>query len=60
MGHQARIRSVAFSPDGQRVVSGSFDQLVKVWDAATGAEVSTFVGLCWGEAMGGGCRFEPR
>jgi len=26
------IRSVAFSPDGTKIVSGSDDQTIKVWD----------------------------
>ena len=39
-GHSANVNSVAFSPDGRRVVSGSNDMLVKVWNAATGVEVS--------------------
>ncbi len=30
--------AVAFSPDGQLIVSGSGDNTVRVWDAATGAE----------------------
>jgi WD40 repeat protein len=32
---------VAFSPDGRRIVSGSHDNTVKVWDAATGQEMLT-------------------
>ena len=39
-GHAYSVLSVAFSPDGKRIVSGSQDNLVKVWDAETGAEVS--------------------
>ena len=39
-GHTDDIFSVAFFPDGKRIVSGSEDKLVKIWDAATGAEVS--------------------
>ena len=39
-GHSYSVLSVAFSPDGKRIVSGSQDNLVKVWDAETGAEVS--------------------
>ena len=44
-GHAADVRSVAFSPDGKSVVSGSGDTLVKIWNAATGAEVTSSVGV---------------
>jgi eukaryotic-like serine/threonine-protein kinase len=37
-GHAGPVWSVAFSADGRRLVSGSFDQTVKVWDAYTGQE----------------------
>ena len=33
------MASVNFSLDGKRVISVSDDKLVKIWDAATGAEV---------------------
>ncbi|KAN0075174.1 vegetative incompatibility protein HET-E-1 [Elaphomyces granulatus] len=35
-GHSDTVNSVAFSPDGKRVVSGSFDSTVRVWDITTG------------------------
>jgi WD40 repeat protein len=38
-GHSDWVRSVAFSGDGKRVVSGSNDNLVKIWDADKGSEV---------------------
>ena len=40
-GHSDGVDSVAFSRDNTRIVSGSNDRLVKIWDADTGAEVSS-------------------
>jgi WD40 repeat protein len=33
------VLSIAFSPDGSKIVSGSSDQTIRVWDASTGIEM---------------------
>jgi WD40 repeat protein len=43
-GHDDSVTSVAFSADSQRVVSGSRDKTVKIWDMATGACVQMLKG----------------
>jgi len=42
--HSGPVLSVRFSPDGKRIVSGSDDDTVKVWDAQTGQETFTLKG----------------
>lgn len=38
-GHGESVLSVAWSPDGSMLVSGSLDGSVRIWDAATGKEL---------------------
>ncbi|KAI0046388.1 hypothetical protein FA95DRAFT_1679826, partial [Auriscalpium vulgare] len=40
-GHTYYVNSVAFSPDGRRIVSGSADNTIRIWDAETGQPVGT-------------------
>ncbi len=43
IGHTGGVKSVSFSPDGQTVVSTSFDNTVKLWDLE-GKELQTLTG----------------
>jgi WD40 repeat protein len=40
-GHKDAILCVAFSPDGSTIATGSYDKLLKLWDANTGKELRT-------------------
>lgn len=41
VGHTAFVQALAFSADGTRLVSGSEDGAIRVWDPATGACLAT-------------------
>jgi WD40 repeat protein len=41
-GHSGYITSVAFSPDGKYVLTGSSDYTARLWDTASGNEIRTF------------------
>ncbi len=46
-GHQDWVNSVAFSPNGRIVASGSEDRTIKLWDVARSKEVRTFKKGWW-------------
>ncbi|KAK3363988.1 beta transducin-like protein HET-E2C [Lasiosphaeria hispida] len=43
-GHRSLVQSVAFSPDGQRLASGSADNTIKIWDPTSGQCLQTLEG----------------
>jgi WD40 repeat protein len=42
--HSAPVAALAFTPDGTRLLSASWDQTAKVWDVKTGQELRTLAG----------------
>jgi WD40 repeat protein len=41
-GHSDSVESVAFSPDGNKALSGSYDRTMKLWNVETGTLEETF------------------
>jgi WD40 repeat protein len=56
-GHTERIACVAFSPDGRRLASASFDKTVRIWDTETGEELLVLRGH---KDLVGRVLFDPR
>lgn len=43
-GHSLAVDAVTFSPDGKLLASAGHDDVIKLWDAATGTELRTLKG----------------
>src|SRR3984885_2332823 len=39
-GHSGGVTSVSFSPAGTRIVSGSLDTTIRIWDAVSGVPIT--------------------
>ena len=53
-GHKDSVAGVAVTPDGKKIVSGSIDNTLKVWDLESGQCLATFEGHAsgvWGVAV---------
>jgi WD40 repeat protein len=54
VGHTGPVRSVALTPDGTRIVTGSSDKTARVWNAGTGEELFQLrghTGAIWSVAL---------
>lgn len=42
--HHARVSAICFSPDGEVLLTGGFDRVIRAWNVATGEEIRSFTG----------------
>ena len=43
-GHDNEVTSAAFSPDGSRIVTASWDKTARIWDAGSAKEIAVLRG----------------
>ena len=39
IGHTSTVNSIAYSPDGRHIVSGSYDATIRIWDVLTQRQI---------------------
>jgi WD40 repeat protein len=44
LAHEDRVTAAQFSPDGKRIVTASYDNTARVWDAQSGQEIAKLAG----------------
>ena len=42
--HRARVSALCFSPDGEVLLTGGFDLVIRAWNVETGEEIRSFTG----------------
>jgi WD40 repeat protein len=50
-GHGEAVYSVAYSPDGKYLITGSLDHTLKLWEAGAGKEIKTYSGTTGHQKM---------
>src|SRR5207244_1528238 len=43
-GHLSAVYALAFAPDGRTLASGSFDRTVRLWETASGQQITAWPG----------------
>ncbi|MBK9782306.1 MAG: hypothetical protein IPP55_20115 [Anaerolineales bacterium] len=52
MIHEGWVRAIAFSPNGNYIVSGSEDKTARVWETSTGREIARMTYDDWVSSVG--------
>jgi WD40 repeat protein len=47
MGHKLGVLAVAVTPNGKRLITADHDNLIMLWDAASGRQLRCWVGGGW-------------